>query len=71
MQFIVILVMDQHLVLVMIFIFQMDAKVIQILMMVHNLLILLKIKNMLWQGKITLQLMTMKFFNLKLTNIIK
>ena len=70
MQFIVILVMDQLLVVAMIFLFQMDLKVIQILMMVHKILILLKIKKMLFLGKKTLQLMTMKFFNWKLTNII-
>jgi hypothetical protein len=31
----------------MIFVFQMDAKVIKVLMIIHNILILLKIKNML------------------------
>jgi hypothetical protein len=47
MQFIVILVMNQLLAVVMIFVFQMDAKVIQILMIIHKALILLKIKKML------------------------
>jgi hypothetical protein len=47
MQFIVILVMDQLLVVVMIFIFQMDAKVIQIPMIIQKVLIFLKIKKTL------------------------
>lgn len=47
MQFIVFLVMDQLLVMAMIFVFQMDAKVIQIPMIIHNILILLKIKKTL------------------------
>ena len=65
MQFIVILAMDLFLEVAMIFIFQMDAKAVKILVMAHQALIILKEKNMFWQEKVVFKLKTMKYFNWK------
>lgn len=66
MQFIAILAMDQLLEAVMIFVFQMHAKVEKNLMIIQKiLLIILKERNMLWQEKTISRLMIMKYFNWK------